>query len=155
MTAILVLGCTKQYVPTMEEQIAEFLSTRSTAPLEGTIWEHVTGEDYNRYIVFDGNAKLFYGLVEDGELQRWSDFYEAPYELIGGVVVTSIEYPVWGFKEVTGRVQVIKAEDAFIINVNGDQYHYYGNNLDEIEGQWMIITVNITPWSPAIGMNRA
>lgn len=146
LATLMVLGCTKQ-TPTFEEQVAEFLSTRATAPLEGTIWEHNTGEDYNRYIVFDGNAKLFYGLVENNELQRWSDFYEAPYEFVDGFVITDIEYPIWGHKELTENAQVIKAEEGYVINVDGDEYTYYGNDLKEIEGQWMILIVTITPWS--------
>ena len=141
---ILFVACTK----TVSSDISEFLHTRSDAPLENTIWEHETDGDYNRYLVFsEGNAGLFYGLTEGGELQRWSEIYQAPYTFVDGKVITSIEYPFYASKELVNRVNVVKAMAGYEIEAEGERYTYYGNDLDEIEGQWMIITVNITPWS--------
>ena len=149
---LLFAGCEKQLQPTQSipnEEIAEFVGTRSVeTPLEGTIWEFNTGEKYNRYITFDDKTvSLFYGLVENGELQRWSDFYKSLYTLENGVINTNIEYPLWGVLEYTRKTNVIRKGDGLMIDVDGELFHFYGTNLDEIEGCWMIIHVYVTPWT--------
>ena len=56
-------------------QLSEFVGTKASEPLEGTIWEHITGEQLNKYVLFeDGAFKLFYGMVWDDELERWSEY---------------------------------------------------------------------------------
>ncbi|MBR4757670.1 MAG: hypothetical protein IK084_02570 [Bacteroidaceae bacterium] len=90
---------------------------------------------------------LFYGLVDAGELQRWSDFYSSPYALKGGLIVTELSYPLWGHREVTESVSVVKKKASYTIDLDGDAYTYYGPWTDDLESQWMTITVNIVPWS--------
>jgi hypothetical protein len=63
--AILALSCSKIE---LDQNSEEFLATRGNEPLVGTIWEHQTGEEFNRYLYFtEDEANLFYGYVEDGE----------------------------------------------------------------------------------------
>lgn len=147
-TLLLVAGgCAKPAVETIDAELAAFVGTRSDAPLEGTVWELRTGEDYNRYLLFrEGEISLFYGIVEDGELQRWSDFYSAPYALGNGVIATSLSYPLWGQKEVTQTAGVIRKAGGFSLYLDGDCYEYYGPYTEDLEGMWMTITVNIAPW---------
>ena len=138
-----VVACTAN----LATDLSGFLSTRADAPLEGTVWEHQTGEQYNRYVTFrNGEMSLFYGVVEQDELQRWSDFYSSPYALKGGLIVTELTYPLWGHREVTESVSVVKSKGAYTIDLDGDAYTYYGPYTEDLESMWMTITVNITPW---------
>ena len=140
--AFLAVACTPQ---TMEQELSSFLATRASEPLKNTIWEHQTGEQYNRYLWFsEADVSLFYGLVEAGELQRWSDFYSAPYAIKDGIVVTSLSYPLYGKTEYTESASVVKG-DGFTIEMNGESYTYYGNDVDEIQGYYMFINVTIPP----------
>ena len=151
--AICVVSCST--VPTVEQELSAFLSTRSEQPLKGTIWEHQTGEQYNRYLWFDdADVSLFYGVYEalpasfggKVELQRWSDFYTAPYLLWDGEVRTSLSYPLWGEREHTEGISIVKAGAGFTLSAGGDEYTYFGPYTEEIEGMWMVITVGINPW---------
>lgn len=136
----LVVACTAN----LATELSGFLQTRADAPLEGTVWEHNTGEKYNRYVSFrNGEMSLFYGLVDAGELQRWSDFYSAPYALKGGLIVTELSYPLWGHKEVTESVSVVKSKSAYHIDIDGEDYTYYGPWTDDLDGQWVIFYVAI------------
>ena len=146
LLAFLALACTPQ---TMEQELSSFLATRSDEPLKGTIWEHQTGEDYNRYLYFsEADVSLFYGLVDEGELQRWSPFYSASYVLWDGEIRTSLTYPLWGQEEHTQSASLIKGE-GFTIDLGGDTYTYYGSKVNEIEGQWMWLYAGIGPWEIA------
>ena len=140
----LVVACTAN----LATELSGFLDTRADAPLEGTVWEHNTGEKYNRYVLFkDGEMSLFYGLVEPEEgLQRWSDFYSSPYVLKGGLIITELSYPLWGHREVTESVSVVKSKAAYTIDIDGEDYTYYGPWTNDLEELWMTITVNIAPW---------
>lgn len=141
--AFLALACTPQ---TLEQELSSFLSTRASEPLKNTIWEHQTGEQYNRYLYFsEAEVSLFYGLVEDGELQRWSPFYTSPYVLWDGVVATSLSYPLWGQTEHSQSASLIRG-DGFTIDLSGDTYEYYGPYTEDIEGQWMLIYAGVAPW---------
>ena len=136
----LVVACTAN----LATDLSGFLQTRSDAPLEGTVWEHNTGEQYNRYVTFrDGEMSLFYGLVEQDGLQRWSDFYSSTYALKGGLIVTSLEYPLWGHREVTESVSVVKKQSSYTIDIDGEDYTYYGPWTDDLNDQWMTIIVTI------------
>ena len=142
LLALIALSCT----PTLEQELSSFLATRASEPLKGTIWEHQTGEQYNRYLYFsEADVSLFYGLTEDGELQRWSPFYSSPYALEDGVVTTSLSYPLWGHTEYTETATLIKGE-GFTIEMNGDTYEFYGPYTESIEGQWMWLFAGTTPW---------
>ena len=93
-----------------ERDLAEFLHTRSAEPLESTIWEHKTGDGYDKYLLFrGGEMSLFYGLVENDELQRWSEFYSAPYYYDGGALITYLSYPEWGEMVRTNEVKIVKS----------------------------------------------
>ena len=138
----LALACTPK---TLEQELSTFLATRSDEPLKGTIWEHQSGEQYNRYLWFsEADVSLFYGLVEDGELQRWSPFYTSPYLFSGNWVEVALAYPLWGHTEYTKTADIIKGE-GFTIDLSGDTYEYYGPYTESIEGQWMFIFAGVAP----------
>lgn len=139
----LVVACTAN----LATELSGFLQTRADAPLEGTVWEHQTGEKYNRYVSFrNGEMSLFYGLVAEEGLQRYSDFYSSPYALKGGLIITELSYPLWGHREVTESVSVVKSKSAYHIDIDGEDYTYYGPWTNDLEELWMTITVNIAPW---------
>jgi len=142
---LLLLAACQQSNP-IDKSLSEFLSTRSAEPLESTIWEHQTQDEYNRYISFkDGVASLFYGTY-DGELQRWSEFYSAPYAYKDGVLETAISYPLWGQEELTESAFIVQAGDNFTLRINNDTYTYWGPYTEQIEGRWITINVGIKPW---------
>ena len=141
---LLITAC----APSLNDEISEFLKTKSEEPLQGTVWEYVTGGEYNKYIYFnDGEANFFWGQYNNGEIERWSDFYSASYELKDGKIWTDIYYPEYGKSENLYQISVIKSEGAFKISSGEEEYHYIQCNLADLECQWIIITVNITPWS--------
>lgn len=141
--ALLALSCT----PTLEQELSSFLSTRSDEPLNGTIWEHKTGEQYNRYLWFDkSDVSLFYGVYEDGELQRWSDFYTSPYLFNGNEVETALTYPQWGENEHAYSITIIRSGDDYTISAGGEIYTYYSPYTTDIEGQWTLIIASPMPW---------
>lgn len=128
-------------------KLSEFVGTRAAQPLEGTVWEHKTTEDFNRYLLFlNGEASLFYGLVDNGKLQRWSDFYSSPYVLRDGTLETNLTYPLWGSTIKTESVSVVKLEDTFHISVDGESYTFLTTDLTGLDGMWMIIFANPVPW---------
>lgn len=133
--------------PTFQEELSAFLSTRADEPLNGTIWEHRTGEEYNRYLWFDsGTVRLFYGCEEDGGLHRYTDFWSAPYALVDGQLFTSLSYPLWGHTERNEMAEVIRSAGVFTLEVRGESYHYYGNDTQEIQDLWMVIFAHPVPW---------
>lgn len=141
---LLITAC----APSLNDEISEFLKTKSEEPLQCTVWECVTGGEYNKYLYFSqGEANFFWGIFENGEIERWSDFYSAPYELKDGKIWTDIYYPEYGKSENMYQISVIKSEGAFKIVADDEEYHYIVCNLEDLEYQWIIITVNITPWS--------
>ena len=138
-----VVACTAN----LATDLSGFLQTRADAPLEGTVWEHQTGEQYNRYVTFrNGEMSLFYGRIDPEGLHRYSDWYTAPYALKGGLIITELTYPLWGHREVTESVSVVKQKASYTIDLDGDAYTYYGPWSDDLNEQWMTITVNIVPW---------
>lgn len=140
----IVVACTAN----LATELSGFLQTRSDAPLEGTVWEHQTGEKYNRYVSFrNGEMSLFYGLVEAEGLHRYSDFFTVPYALKGGLILTELSYPLWGHREVTESVSVVKSKSAYHIDIDGEDYAYYGPYTESLEDLWMTITAPIAPWS--------
>ena len=140
LAALVLTACTAN----LSNELSEFLQTRSDAPLEGTVWEHNTGEQYNRYVTFrNGEMSLFYGLMEQDTLRRYSDFYSAPYALKGGLIVTELTYPLWGHREVTESVSVVKSKGSYTIDLDWDAYRYYGPWSDDLNDQWMTIIITI------------
>ena len=147
--ALLLLagGCVRSAVEDIDKDLAVFVGTRADAPLEGTVWECRTGEKFNRYPLFqDGEVSLFYGLVDTGELQRWSDFYPAPYTLHNGHIDAVLSYPLYGERILTESASVQAVAGAYEILAGKDIYHYYGPYTESLEDLWMSITVNIVPW---------
>lgn len=142
LAALVLTACTAN----LSNELSEFLQTRSDAPLEGTVWEHNTDEQYNRYVTFrNGEMSLFYGREDRDTLHRYSDFFIAPYALKGGLVITNLTYNLYGRQE-TESVSVVKSKAAYIIDIDGEDYHYYGPYTESLEKLWMTITVNIVPW---------
>ena len=143
--SLLICACSK---PAPQQTLHDFLSTRAEAPLESTIWQHDTGERYDRFLYFhDAETSLFYGLIDDGEIQRWSDFYTAPYALENGRIVTSLTYPLWGESIWTENVSVVSSVDAYSILVDDERYEFVGTDASSLDVMWMTITVNIiNPW---------
>lgn len=140
----LALSCTAL---SPERDLSEFLHTRSEEPLESTIWEHQTGGQYDKYLLFrGGEMSLFYGLVENDELQRWSEFYSAPYYYDGGLLFTYLSYPEWGERVRTNEVEIIES-NGYTIIAGGEDYTYYSPYTEDIEGQWMLITAVPKPWN--------
>ena len=67
---ILATACSKQLapepLPSFQEELSSFLSTKASEPMEETLWKHVTGETFDRYILFkDGEIRLFYGTMDE------------------------------------------------------------------------------------------
>lgn len=146
LLALLALSCTKAPLHQAEPE-AEYSGTRTDVRLEGTIWEHRTGEDFDRYVLFhEGTASLFYGIAEDGALHRYSDFYTAPYTYQDGALRTSISYPLWGNQERTESASVAQAGDAFYLYIDGDRYSYYGTDTSTLGDLWMTIIATPVPW---------
>ncbi|MBO4924823.1 MAG: hypothetical protein J5382_11985 [Bacteroidales bacterium] len=144
---LLAVGCTQPTVDTFNSDLSAFLQTRSDAPLEGTIWQHRTGDAFDRFILFEnGQVSLFYGLDDPKGLQRWSDFYTAPYTLWNGTIDTALEYPLWGEKTLTQKASVVRSLGSFTIDLDGDTYVFYGDDVSGLDEMWMTITVTITPW---------
>ena len=114
---IIIFAGLKSCKPVDEPETQATLLTRAPS---NTIWEYVTGGEMNQYIlVTPDETKLFRGCVEDGELQRWSEFWDVEgVEFIGDYLM-----------------------------YNGNRYSYYGDKVYEIDGQWMTITVSIKPFS--------
>ena len=97
--------------------------TRSDTFFDGTIWECQTGNQFNQYLLFkDGEVKAFCGLVENGKLQRWSEY--AP-----------VSKPIWG-----------RTNPETELVVDGHIFRYFGVYDDSLEDLWIIINVNIVPW---------
>lgn len=145
---LLAGGCVRSAVEDIDSGLASFVGTRADAPLEGTIWECQSGEEYNRYLLFqDGEVSLFYGLIEDGELHRYSDFYPAPYTLHKGHIDATLSYPLYGERILTESGSVQAVADAYEISLGKDVYHYFGPYTEGLEELWMTITVNIVPWT--------
>ena len=137
--AVLAAMCAPEI--SFSDELSGFLQTRSDAPLTETVWEYVTGEEYNQYVTFtEDTVKLFYGKIEEGDLERWSPFYEAHYIFINGAAVTDLSYPCYGKKENTQRINVIHAGEAFEIYIDDKPFTYYGKYTESLDWQWIIIT---------------
>lgn len=145
LMVLFCVSCTKDE-PVQEPNLYEFCGTRVDAPLENTIWGHETGGDYNLYILFEkGRANAFYGLI-DGELQRWSPFYSAPYWYDGCILRTNIVYPYFGEQVATQSLSVIRAGKGFEIDVDGKTFNFVTTNTETVRGMWVEIRVTINPW---------
>lgn len=174
LAAMIAAGCSKTPIPetadppqeesasdetlntSVLEEFALYAGTTAEAPLEGTVWACDTGEEYDRFIWFsEGTANLFYGYYDylpksfggNYELQRWSDFYEAPYATDKDVITTNLKYPLWGETICTQEITVMKRESEFTIQAGKDIYTYDSKDPTTIESMWMIIYVDTpTPW---------
>ena len=146
--SILLLSCSRQEVaiPSALEDFATFALTKSDAPFEQTIWEHTTDNTYNTYLYFhDDVVSLFYG-KNDGELQRWSDYYDGSFSIDNGRISINLSYPDYGQTACIYTINIIKG-DAYTLTDNlGNTYAYYGQYTDNLEDMWMSITAKIVPW---------
>lgn len=117
-----MMGCQKIEVETPEIDNIE-IQTKSTDPYDGTIWEYVTGERYNHYIYFNNDkVNRFLGDVNDGHLERWS------------------EYNLTGY--IADDIEVVDGKVLF----GGELYSKTDYPPTDIEDMWMSITVIINPW---------
>lgn len=138
-------SCTVKETPA--DGFAAFLGTRADAPLESTIWEHQTGEKYNEYIVFQNDlASVFFGLNDGTEIQRWSQFFTAPYAFENGQIRTNVVYRYCGQYVADGNFDVIRVESAYEISANGKVFKFVGTDTQQLADMWMMITVTIQPW---------
>lgn len=146
--SLLLLSCAKQATtpPSTLDDFATFALTKSDAPFEQTIWEHTTDNTYNTYLYFHGDVvSLFYG-KNDGELQRWSDYFDGTFAVDDGHISVSLSYPDYGHTACIYTINIIKS-DAYSITDNlGNTYAYYGQYTDNLEDMWMSITAKIVPW---------
>ena len=142
LAALVLTACTAN----LSNELSEFLQTRSDSPLEGTVWEHQTDEQFDRYVTFhDGEISLFYGREDRGTLHRYSDWFSAPYILKGGLIITTLTYNLYGRWE-TESVSVVKSQGSYTIDLDGELYHYYGPWNDVLNEQWIAINCPIVPW---------
>ena len=147
----LLFSCAPSVVVEQPEEVdvklSNLIGTKASSPLEDTIWEYNTGEKFNQYLWFHGNdVNLFYGLFEDGEIRRYSDFYSSSYKLDGDKVTASVSYPRNGKKEITETLSLIFVKDMYELNVDGASYKYVSSDPSSLAVQWMYIYVNIAPW---------
>ena len=131
------------------EPLAGFLSTRSSDPLEGTVWMAASQDEFRRMLLFqDGAVRLFYGLIDGMEMQRWSDYYSAPYSLSDDAtfVTTELVYPIFGEKELTERVTVVAADEGYCLVTELDTYEFVGGYSHDLDERWTLVFTTIQPW---------
>ena len=147
LTALVTMFSCNMIDKTFNEELALFVGTRSSEPLEQTVWQHKTDEEHDRFIYFkDGEINLFYGCIENEEIHRYSDYYSSSYKYTNGYVVTNLEYPLWGKRELTEKTTVVRYNSEFILYLDDDYYEFVITNPSTLDDLWMTITVNITPW---------
>lgn len=132
------------------EELSFFLSTRAFDPLDKTVWMADSDEEFHRMLLFsDGCVNLFYGLIENDEMQRWSDYFSAPYVLSddGSMVTTELVYPVYGKRELSEGLTVVMCEDCFTIVAGQDTYEYVGGYTTDLDERWTLVFTVIEPWA--------
>lgn len=141
-----IVSCHTIKVESFSKELSEFAVTKSSEPLNQTIWE-CEAKVFNKYLYFTRDSvSLFYGTHAKGELQRWSDFFTAPYKIDDGYLVTNLNYKEWNEKEVN-TINIVKSNDSYYMNIDGDIYTLTNYNPTDIEGFWMTINVDIVPWN--------
>lgn len=148
--AIIAVCCINRPVEKpMNEKIANIIGTKSERPLDQTIWEFNTGEEFNQYLYFDvAEAKFFYGKFDTKEgLLRYTDFYSAAYELIDGKIQTNIEYPNYGDTEKVNNMDVIIVDNVCQITYDEQTFNLTQYDPADIQEQWVEFTIVIGPWS--------
>lgn len=147
-TVLLAIACERVAGPSFNDGLAAFVGTRSDAPLEETVWRHTTGAEYEQFVSFHhGEMGLFYGLMDAGQIQRWSPLYSAPYGFENGQIRANVIYPFFGEELQTRDISVKAVPGAYQIDVDGQLYDFAGPWTDDLNGKWITITVNIVPWS--------
>jgi len=133
--------------PLISELLSAFLSTKSTQPLENTVWKAPTGETYDHFLLFrEGQVKFFYGLEEEGELQKWSPFYSAPYTLEQDGIHTDLSYPYFNHTIYNNHIGLIQSQGAFTIKTQDDVYTFHSMYTEDLEYTWVLVYAPITPW---------
>jgi hypothetical protein len=147
LAALLLTACKVTPVD-IDAELASFVGTKADAPLDGTIWHHDTGADFDKLVWFsDGTMRLFYGLIESGEIQRWSDFYVSPYGLANGVIEVSLSYPNYGDIEYVNTASIVSVAGQYSIDIDGETYAFVGTDASDFDReQWIEIIVGIAPW---------
>ena len=133
--------------PPISELLSAFLSTKSTQPLENTVWKAPTGETYDHFLLFrEDQVKFFYGLEEEGELQKWSPFYSAPYTLEQDGIHTDLTYPYFNQTIHNNHIGLIQSQGAFTIKTQDDVYTFHSMYTEDLEYTWILVSAPITPW---------
>lgn len=153
LTTILYISCVESNSIKKADyhtELSTFLSTKATFPLEETVWMEESDNEFHKMLLFkDGNVSLFYGLIDNGEMQRWSDYYSAPYNLSNSAsfITTELTYPIFGEKEFTEILNIIKSDSEFFITTDTDTYKYVGNYSSDLEERWTLVYIGIEPWN--------
>lgn len=149
--ALVFCSCTQKLKEDISEEqtLSSLLGTRSEDPLNNTVWCLETGDTFDKFILFkDTKIKFFYGIFEDGEVHRYSDFYESDYTISKDerTIETDLVFPFYG--EVCGveNLGVIKDSDLFL-NLDNESYSFFGYYNKGLEEHWMLIFANIAPWN--------
>ena len=147
LAALLLTACRVTPV-SIDAELATFVGTKADAPLNGTVWHHATGQDFDKLVWFsDNEMRLFYGLIDAGEIQRWSDFYMSPYGLANGVIEVSLSYPNYGQTENVNTASIVSAAGQYGIDIDGEIYAFVGTDASDFDReQWIEIIVGIAPW---------
>lgn len=144
---VAVLAAAILFSASCQQPSAEFIGTRSEAPLDGTVWQHKTGEDADQFLLFeDGEISLFYGLLCPEWVEYWGDLYTAPYGLKNGLLVTELEWPLMGQPEKVQRASVIRTAGEGEIYLDIILFRYAGVNLPLVEVVEMTIFAPIAPF---------
>lgn len=141
-----ILSCTKQEPQTtILDDFAAFALTRSDAAFDNSVWQHDTGEQFNIYLYFhDSTVSMFYGKVKDGELQRWSDYFDGTFSYVKDGIEISLSYPNYGDIVSVNYIDFLKADNCYTLTDNhGHTYTYYGQYTDNLEDLWESLTVQV------------
>ena len=131
------------------EELSTFLSTKAEAPLEETVWLSCDNDEFHKMLLFkDNTVNLFYGCIDNNEMQRWSDYYSAPYTIAedGTYVVTDLTYPAFGKNEYSESITIVKSENIFIIQTENDTFKFVGQYNSSLDERWILVYVTIPPW---------
>lgn len=129
------------------DELSTFTSTKGNDPLAETIWEYNTSEQFNKYLYFSNDTiNLFYGMIWDNKLERYSDFFSAPYTLKNGVLYTNLIYKDWYTKEIYD-IDIIKSENIFYMNANGEIFNFTEYSSEDIKDLYTLVIVTIQPWN--------
>lgn len=144
---VAVLAAAILFLASCQQPSAEFVGTRSEAPLDGTVWQRTTGTDADQFLLFkNGEISLFYGLQCPEGIECWGDRYTAPYCLKNGLVVTALEWPIRGQRGQAQQASIIRPAGNGKIYLDTLLFWYVGSDLPLVEVTEMTIFAPIVDW---------